>query len=253
MENKEFYLNHDGYRIHCKLDFPESMQNPDEKCPLLILVHGLNGHMEERHVLSITDQLQSLGIAVLRVELYGHGKSDGTYQTHTLLKWIDQMLTIIDYAEALPFVQELYLAGHSQGGFLTMFAGAMEQDRLKAILLLSPAILIRDCAVTGEILGAKFDAQNIPREIVMVQGKNLSGNYMRTAQLLPVEAAIQSFEKPVLIVHADTDELVPVRYSLEAAKQYKNSTLRIIKDDTHCYDHHLDEVNEAIREFITTL
>ena len=25
MENKEFYLEHDGCKIHCKLDYPEAM------------------------------------------------------------------------------------------------------------------------------------------------------------------------------------------------------------------------------------
>jgi len=70
---------------------------------------------------------------------------------------------------------------------------------------------------------------------------------------LPVEECIRRFEKPVLIIHGDADEAVPVEYAYEAAKQYKNCTLKILNGDTHCYDYHLDEACEAIREFFENL
>ncbi len=247
MNDREFYLKHDGMRIHCKLDFPEGM---GETCPLLILEHGLTGHMEERHILAVAETACAIGFAVLRVELYGHGQSDGEFRDHTILKWMDQMLSVVDYAAGLPFAEELYLAGHSQGGLTTMLVGAMEQDRLKAILPLAPAIVIWDGARKGNLLGNDFDPVDIPAEIDMGGGRTLGGNYLRAAQMLPVEDAIRCFHKPVLIVHGDADEAVPVQYAFNAAKQYKNCTLRIIKGDTHCYDHHLEEVCQAVREFL---
>ena len=97
------------------------------------------------------------GFAVLRAEMYGHGKSGGAFGDHTLMKWISNILTVIDYARTLDFVSDLYLCGHSQGGLLTMLAGAMERDRLKAILPLSPASMIPEIARQGEILGVPFD------------------------------------------------------------------------------------------------
>lgn len=253
MENKEFYLEHDGCRIHCKLDHPAAMGASEDPRPLLILEHGLTGHMEERHIISIAEQAEAVGFAVLRVELYGHGKSDGSFRDHTILKWVDQMLTVVDHAASLPFVTNLYLAGHSQGGLTTMLVGAMERDRLKAILPLAPAIVIRDAARAGCMFGAEFDPRRIPDEVSMGNGSVLGGNYFRAAQMLPVEEAIRRFDKPVLIVHGDADESVPVQYAYDAAKLYKNCTLKIIQGDTHCYDYHLDQVNEAVRDFLEAM
>lgn len=250
MENREFYLEQDGLKIHCKLDYPVTANTEEDKIPLLILEHGFTGHMEERHIVGVTEAVKGIGFAVLRVELYGHGKSDGRFQDHTILKWISQMQAVIDYAASLPFVKELYLAGHSQGGLTTMLVGAMEQDRLSAILPLAPAIVIRDAARAGQMLDMQFDPKQIPDEIPMSEGRVLGGNYVRAAQFLPVEEAIRAFEKPVLIVHGDADEAVPVKYAYDAAKLYKNCTLKIIPGDTHCYDHHLDEVTKAVCEFL---
>lgn len=253
MNDREFYLTHDGLRIHCKLDFPADFTPEKDRVPLLILEHGLTGHMEERHILGIARQATDIGFAVLRVELYGHGKSDGDFRDHTVLKWVDQMLAVVDYAAALPFAEELYLAGHSQGGLTAMLVGAMERDRLKALLPLAPAIVIWDAARTGDMLGISFDPEQIPEEIPMWKGKTLRGNYLRVAQSLPVEEAIRRFDKPVLIVHGDADESVPVRYAYDAAKQYQNCTLKIIPDDTHCYDRHLDQVCDTVRQFLEAM
>ena len=101
------------------------------------------------------------------------------------------------------------------------------------------------------MLGNAFDPENVPDEIVFPDGKTLSGKYLRVAQTLPYEAAIDAYKKPVLIVHADTDEAVPVHYAYEAAERYENCTLVIIENDTHCYDNHLDQVQVAVAQFLT--
>lgn len=250
MENKEFYIENDGRKIHCKLEYPEILITSEDKCPLMIWVPGFTGHIEEAHMIGIANYVVSLGFAVMRVELYGHGKSDGKFCNHTILKWIDQMLTVVDYAVNLPLVSDLYLAGHSQAGLMTIILGAMEQDRVKAILPMAPAIVIRDAANVGNMFGNEFNPKRIPDTVDMGEGKLLRGNYFRVAQLLPVEECIRRFEKPVLIVHGDADDAVPVKYAYDAAKLYRNCTLKIIKGDNHCYDNHLDEACKAVGEFI---
>ena len=110
---QEFFIDSDGIAIHAKLEMPKGAP---ERCPLCIVQHGLTGHMEEEHILAVSAALRETGVATLRVEMYGHGKSGGSFGRHTLLKWVDNMLDVIDYAKALPFVTDLYLCGHSQGG-----------------------------------------------------------------------------------------------------------------------------------------
>ena len=110
-ESREFFIPDDGIQIHLKLNFP---QNPSgEKMPLMILVHGFTGDMEETHIRAVQRTANEEGFAVLRAEMYGHGKSGGAFGDHTLMKWISNILTVIDYARTLDFVSDLYLCGDS--------------------------------------------------------------------------------------------------------------------------------------------
>ena len=264
-ENREFFIADDGIRLHLKLDFPRenggesigkgrgafSAQTEEaEKLPLMILVHGFTGDMEERHITAVQRTANEEGFAVLRAEMYGHGRSGGEFRDHTLMKWIGNILTVIDYARTLDFVSDIYLCGHSQGGLLTMLAAAMERDRLKAILPLSPASMIPERARRGELLGVAFDPGNIPAELDAGKSLTIGENYIRAAQLIDVDLAIARYDGPVLIVHGTGDQSVPYHYSEEAAAKYAHARLVPIPGDTHCYDLHLDQVTEAVGAFL---
>ena len=253
MKDSEFYITYDNLRIHAKLDFPAELlseKEDDRTCPLVIVVHGFTGHMEETHIVGVARTLNETGYATLRVEMYGHGKSDGEFKDHTLLKWMTQMMAVIDYAKALPFVTDLYLCGHSQGGLLTILAAGMKHEVFKAIIPLAPATMIPEGARNGELLGQTFDPENIPDLLTREEGLVLDGNYVRAAQMVYVEPAIRRYRGPVLIVHADTDEAVPYQCALDAVKLYENAKLVTIPGDTHCYDHHLDQVLDAVKAFM---
>ena len=253
MENKEFYIMHDGLKLHAKLEFPEADPNTDtnaERFPLLILEHGFTGHMEERHILAVARAALRAGYACLRIELYGHGSSDGSFRDHTVPKWVSEMLTVIDHAAALPFADGIYLAGHSQGGLTAILAAAHKRDVIRGLIPLSPALMIRDHARKGISFGLSFDPEHVPEELAIPGGRILDGNYFRTAMFLPVREALEAYKGPVLIIHADTDETVPVSCALKAAGIFENAELVIIEGDTHCYDRRLEDVTEAVEEFL---
>ena len=238
-----FFIQDDGIRLNAKLEVPEGAHR------LVIIIHGFTGHMEETHILAVKDAFIELGFATLRVDMYGHGNSDGKFYDHTLFKWQTNALTVIDYARSLDFVDEIYLCGHSQGGLLVMLAAAMERDVIKGIIPLSPAAMIPEGSRTGDLLGMRFDPDNLP-EALEYKDVRLGSNYVRVAQTIRVEDAIDRYGGPVLIVHGDADEAVPVQVGIDAANRYKNAELVLIPGDTHCYDHHLDQVVEAVKRWM---
>ena len=199
---KEFYINSDGIRLHAKLEMPENFNG---KCPLAIIIHGLTGHMEEEHIVGVAKVMNEVGIAALRVEMYGHGKSEGKFEEHTLLKWINNALDVVDYAKKLDFVTDLYICGHSQGGLLTMIIGGLRNDDFKAIIPMSPAVVILDAARKGIFFGVSFDPQHIPDELDAILYK-INGNYFRTAQMININELIDRYSGPVFIVHGNRDE-----------------------------------------------
>lgn len=245
-ENREFFIEADGMQVHAKLDFPE---NQKEKMPLLVVLHGVTGHMEEPHIIGVAGAANQIGFATLRAELYGHGKSEGAFRDHTILLWMTQAMRIIDYAAALPFVMGIYLAGHSQGGLLTVLAGGLERDRLKGLIPLSPAMVIAEGAKKGRFLQVSFDTEKLP-ESFMLGEYELGANYIRAARMLPVEEAIELFEGPVLIIHGTKDEAVPYEYGVALQKKYRNAELVTIPDDDHCYNLHLDMVTDSVARFL---
>lgn len=245
-ENKEYYINCDGIDIHVKLDFP--LVQP-EKMHVLIIIPGLTGHIEERHIVAVRDTALMCGYAVLRSELYGHGKSGGEFRDHTVLMWMHEAMRVTDHALSLPFCKDVIVSGHSQGGLTAVLASGLMYDRVKAAMPMSPAINIWDGAVRGEYFGQKLDPDHLPENLPCVA--ELNGNYLRAAALLPVREAIRRFTKPVFIIHGTKDGTVPYRYSRWLQKRYENAELVPVTGDDHCYNFHLDRVLSAVRDFLT--
>ena len=243
---KEFYINSDGIRLHAKLEMPGNFTG---KCPLAIIIHGLTGHMEEEHIAGVAKVMNEVGIAALRVEMYGHGKSEGKFEEHTLLKWINNALDVVDYAKKLDFVTDLYICGHSQGGLLTMIIGGLRNDDFKAIIPMSPAVVILDAARKGLFFGVKFDPDHIPDELDAILYK-INGNYFRTAQMININELIDRYSGPVFIVLGDRDEAVPLQYAIDAQKRYRNCKLDIIPGDDHCFTRHLNQMLKAVKRFM---
>ena len=237
----------DRIRLNIKLDMPKDFTG---KCPLVIVIHGFTGHMEERHITAVSSMLNEIGCASLRVDMYGHGSSGGEFRNHTLFKWITNALTVIDYARSLDFVSDLFLLGHSQGGLTVILAGALKRDDIRGIIPMSPAIVIPECARNGNVLGVAFDPDQVPEEIHSPDGWILGGNYIRVAQMIHVEDAIDRYSGPVLLVHGDADETIQLQCSVEAVERYRNAVLKVIQGDTHCYDHHLEEAVGVVRTWM---
>lgn len=238
MTREEFYLTDDGIRLHAKLDRPEGL----EKTPLCIVVHGLTGYMEEEHIVAISAAMNDLGIATLRVELYGHGQSDGAFEDHDLAKWLHNLDTVTDYAKSLDFVTDLYLCGHSQGGLAVVIQAGRRPEEYKAILPLAPALMIPR-------LAKQFPEDEIP-DCFYFHEQRIAQGYILANRALDVDAAIRNYHGPVLLVQGMADTTIVPQDTVDAAKVYENATLVTIDGDTHCFDYHLDKVVEAVKEFM---
>ena len=238
MTREEFYLTDDGIRLHAKLDRPEGL----EKTPLCIVVHGLTGHMEEPHLCAVSETMNDLGIATLRVELYGHGQSNGAFEDHDLAKWLHNLDTVTDYAKSLDFVTDLYLCGHSQGGLAVVIQAGRRPEEYKAILPLAPALMIPR-------LAKQFPEDEIP-DCFYFHEQRIAQGYILANRALDVDAAIRNYHGPVLLVQGMADTTIVPQDTVDAAKVYENATLVTIDGDTHCFDYQLDKVVEAVKEFM---
>ena len=242
-------IKSDGIDLNAILDKPEDK----DKCPICIIIHGFTGNCEENHLKAVADVMNKLGIATLRVDMYGHGKSGGTFRMHNLYKWLNNGLDIIDYARNLDFVTDIYLCGHSQGGLTAMLLAALEKDRIKALLPLSPATAIPEGARTGNLLGIQFDPDNIPDYLPVWDDRKLDNNYVRVAQTIDVDKAIAAYKGKTFIAIGGADATVDYRDAKQVASKYADCKFVIIPGDTHCFDHHVDQMASAVEDFMLSI
>ena len=235
----------DGIQLRTVLERPDA-----DRCPLVIFIHGFTSTKDKPHNVASCEAMREAGFATLRVDMYGHGESGGEFRKHTLYKWISNILAAIDYARGLDFVTDIYLSGHSQGGLAAALVAGMAPDHVKGLILRAPAFMIPRCAREGNMLGRTFDPFHIPDEIPVIKGLTLDGTYVRVAQTLHVEEAIDRYPGPVLILHGDEDDTVPLRDSVDAAKRYKNCQLEIIPGESHHFDRHPEQMKEIIRKWL---
>lgn len=149
MKNKEFYLDCDGIALHAKMDFPE-LEKP--VYPMVIVIHGLTGHMEERHIKGLAAACNQAGYATLRVELYGHGKSRGDFKNHTIAHWVLEIMRVIDYAKSLVSYPICTLPAIPRAGASVVLAAALKEDCLKALIPLAPAMMTKNMPFREDFL-----------------------------------------------------------------------------------------------------
>lgn len=135
------FLADDGIRIHFRADFPK--QGADAN---LLLVHGLGEHGGRYNWL--VERLNEFGVAVYRIDLRGHGCSEGQpvhveefEQFHRDLdSWYEFLLSTKEFDKELP----LFLLGHSMGGLICLdyilnYRGKL-RSFLDALSVSSPSI-----------------------------------------------------------------------------------------------------------------
>ena len=237
-----------GISLSAVLETPGS----GERLPLVILLHGFSSAKNRIHTLQAAAAMREAGFATLRVDLYGHGESEGEFGKHTLYKWVSNTLAVMDHMRGLGY-EDIILSGHSQGGLTAALAGGMAPDRVLALVLRAPAFMIPRCAREGNLLGYAFDPDRIPDEIPLYDGLVLDGNYLRTAQTVRAEDAVDRFKGPVLILQGEADDVVPPADVERTAARYADCELVLIKGETHHFDKHPDEMTERIRDFMRKL
>ena len=235
----------DSIALSAVLETPE-----DAGCTsLAIILHGFTSAKDRIHTLQTAEAIRETGTATMRFDLYGHGESDGEFRKHTLYKWISNTMAVIDWARQRGYT-DLCLSGHSQGGLVAALVAGMEPDRIRGLILRAPAFMIPEGARKGSLLGYHFDPDHIPDAMPVIKDLELEGNYARVAQTIRAEETAERYKGPVLIIHGDEDDLVPLQDSQQMAQRYADCKLAVMRGETHHCDRHPAEMQDLIRQFI---
>ena len=217
------------------LTLPKEFDTEKDKCPLAILMHGFMSRKDLYPIPSIADSLAKEGIASIRFDFDAHGKSAGKFKKMTVSGEIADAKAIVEYALSLPFVTEIAFVGHSQGGVIAgMLAGELEGQpgRPACIVQLAPAAVLKDDALSGRCMNAKYDPTD-PPESVNVFFHKLGRDFILEAQQLPIYETSAKYTGRVCLIHGTQDTIVPVSYSERYHNEYPDSELHLLEGEGH--------------------
>ena len=223
-----------------------------ERVPMVLLCHGFMGNKDGALENRIANLLSERGIASIRFDFNGHGQSEGRFQDMTVPNEIVDAKKVIDYVSALPYVSSVAISGHSQGGVVAaMTAGELGSDKIKAVVLLAPAAVLRDDAIRGSTMGATYDPFNLGEYVELFRGLKLGAEYIRTAFTLPIYETSAQYQGPALIIHGTGDRVVPYTYGERFHQIWPKSKLQIIDRADHGFSKEIEQVATTTAEFLS--
>lgn len=158
---------------------------------------------------AICKELCHAGFMALRFDFSGNGQSQGQFERSTWSKQVREMDAAIELMREKGAVW-IGLAGHSLGAAIALLA-ARKNPVVSAV-----------CRVAGRVSTTRprhfltAEQQNALERIGRVEfssrGRQLTleRDFFDDAQRHDLEAATRSLEVPVLVVHGDRDEIIPV-------------------------------------------
>ena len=223
--------------IAIKMTLPDGFDTGSDKCPMVLLMHGIFSSKDINPMPTLAKELAARGIASVRFDFDGHGKSEGRMQDMTIEKELADAKAVWDYVKALPFVSSVGLLGHSQGGVVaSMTAGrlAAAGTAPEAVVLIAPGSVIKDACQGGKFFNATFDPKDPPEFIRCWGFMKLGREYLLTTQELDIYGTAADFKGPVLLLHGTKDGIVPMWCSEKYLETYgDHAVLKRIEGENH--------------------
>jgi len=247
MEKQVHFKNHLGEKLTGTL---HQLEKPSDRG--IIIGHCFTCSRHTRVLQKMGRDLAAARFTVLRFDFSGNGQSDGAFIDSSYSKHIAEMKT------ATAFLSDngarwIGLAGHSMGGNIALLTAA----RLKSVRAV--------CVLAGRISGMKAahflsreqqsKLERTGRVSFTSRGRSLelSKDFFADADTYDLFKLLGSFKKPLLIIHGDRDEIVPVDEALQAQKRNPAAiTLAIIPGADHMFsqeDHRRQVVGMVVDWF----
>jgi uncharacterized protein len=176
---------------------------PPEPRGGVVVLHGADS-CKESHF-AFARACRAAGFAALAFDLRGHGESEGALGAGA----VDDVLAM---AELLPPGPRA-LRGSSMGGYLALAAAGARPAAFRAVIGICPAgaeHLLR--GLRSESFGFAADR---PALDTLLESRDAGD-------------ALAAFGGPVLLLHADGDERIPVAHSRELAARFGDPRSRLI-------------------------
>ncbi|GAA4301266.1 alpha/beta hydrolase family protein [Nibribacter koreensis] len=222
--------------------------------PVVIFVHGFKGFKDWGHFNLLADYFAAHGFVFVKLNLSHNGVEPGgtdltnleAFGNNNFCIELDDLGTLIDHltigSSPIPTIEmdaaHLLLIGHSRGGGLVLLKAA-EDERVSGVATWSaistidqrwPQEMMEEWKRTGVqyIMNARTGQQ-------MPLYYQLYENYQANQQRLDILKSVEKLAIPVLIIHGEQDETLPLQmaHDLHAANPY--AELFLVPEADHSF------------------
>ena len=243
--------------IATDITLPKGFDPETGKCPMVILMHGIFSSGNIVPMPALARELADAGIASIRFDFGGHWRSEGEMQHMTIGKEIEDALALWEYVKALPYVSEISLLGHSQGGVVaSMTAGILESrgEKPAGLVLIAPGSVVQDACRNGRFFGAEFNPADPPEYVKCFGIMKLGREYILSTQELDIYGTAKAYTGPVRLIHGSKDTIVPMSCSEKFVETYGDrSELITVEGENHMITRKKKEVVALAVSFFENL
>jgi fermentation-respiration switch protein FrsA (DUF1100 family) len=258
---KPVTFTNQGQQLIGILHVPDDLR-PEQKTPAIAMFHGFTGHKSETHrfFVQVAEALCKAGFVVLRFDFRGSGDSDGDFEDMTVPGEVSDAEQAITFLSELPEVDGKIIGviGLSMGGRVAATL-ASKDSRVKFVALYSAAL-----APLKQKFQEGFDSERVERlergeAISLNNGWYLKKPFFDTLDEPIPHDVMSKIKAPVLIVHGDSDQTVPLEGVIRGYEIIKDlnskNELYIVKGGDHVFSsrEHTKEVIEKTAGWLESL
>jgi alpha-beta hydrolase superfamily lysophospholipase len=197
--------------------------------------------MESTKATALDEEAERRGLALLRFDYSGHGRSEGRIEDGTISQWLEETLAIVRDESDGPQI----IVGSSMGGYLALLAArafhdAVEPRRLTGMILIAPAVDFTEALIWER-------APQEARRAIMENGAWRRPSIYSEEPDCFTRALIEDGRKhlllgamirahcPVVVIQGMRDKDVPYPHALALMERLGGdpATLTLIKDGDH--------------------
>ncbi|MCK5600868.1 alpha/beta hydrolase [Candidatus Pacearchaeota archaeon] len=228
-----------SFRNSRDLEIVGILHTPEVKTDsIIIMSHGSSSNKDREKSVKAASAYAKSGIAALRFDFGGSGES---YDSEISIDGqVDDLKSAIKFAKGQGY-SNIGLQGDSLGGLVSILAYNSE---ITAMLLTAPVT----AGASPSLLRKEGVSEELEEKGYIIKEKDgkqfkFPKEYFEFRKNVNQEEILSTIKCPVLIIHGNADETVPLENSKEAIKYLpEESKLEIIEGGTHKLDTKLDEV-----------
>lgn len=219
---------------------------PEKPRALVIVVHGFKGFKNWGFFPWLAQRLLAHRLIVCRFNMSrsGIGEDPESFDRLDLFEHDTYSIQLADLRAVVRYAQERFpglptvLLGHSRGGGVALL-GAEEVPQLRSVIAWSPISRCDNWATSTREdwrLRGVTEVVNARTKQIMRMSRKVLDDYEANRERLDIQRATRELRVPLLVVHGERDESVPVGEGRLLAASNADASLLVIERASHTFN-----------------